>query len=86
MPPDAGAAYGLRVEQFAARGPDSLLRELDADFPLVKPESVGLEVRDGFLGDGYAAATAESLAAVALAEANHHRDNLHRQGAGRAGR
>ena len=30
-----------------------------------------LEVRDGFLGDGYAAATAESLAAVALAEANH---------------
>jgi D-cysteine desulfhydrase len=49
----------------------SLLRELDADFPLVKPESVALEVRDGFLGDGYAAATAESLAAVALAEANH---------------
>jgi D-cysteine desulfhydrase len=49
----------------------SLLRELDADFPLVNPESVGLEVRDGFLGDGYAAATAESLAAVALAEANH---------------
>jgi hypothetical protein len=45
-----------------------------------------LEVRDGFLGDGYAAVTAESLAAVALAEANHHRDNLHRQGAGRAGR
>jgi hypothetical protein len=61
MPPDAGAAYGLRVEQFAAREPDSLLRELDADFPLVKPESVGLEVRDGFLGDGHAAATAESL-------------------------
>jgi 1-aminocyclopropane-1-carboxylate deaminase/D-cysteine desulfhydrase-like pyridoxal-dependent ACC family enzyme len=49
----------------------SLLRELDSGFPLVKPESVALEVRDGFLGDGYAAATAESLAAVALAEANH---------------
>jgi D-cysteine desulfhydrase len=49
----------------------SLLRELDAGFPLVKPESVALEVRDGFLGDGYAAATAESLAAVALAEAHH---------------
>ena len=49
----------------------SLLRELDAGFPLVNPESVALEVRDGFLGDGYAAATAESLAAVALAEANH---------------
>jgi D-cysteine desulfhydrase len=49
----------------------SLLRELDAGFPLVKPESVALEVRDGFLGDGYAAATAESLEAVALAEANH---------------
>jgi hypothetical protein len=43
-------------------------------------------VRDGFLGDGYAAVTTESLAAVALAEANHHRDNLHRQGTGRAGR
>jgi len=49
----------------------SLLRELDAGFPLVNPESVALEVRDGFLGDGYAAATAESLEAVALAEANH---------------
>ena len=49
----------------------ALLRELDADFPLVRPEGVALEVRDGFLGDGYAAATAESLEAVALAETNN---------------
>jgi D-cysteine desulfhydrase len=49
----------------------TLLRELDSGFPRVKPEDVALEVRDGFLGDGYAAATAESLEAVALAESNH---------------
>jgi len=49
----------------------TLLRELDAGFPRVKPEDVALEVREGFLGDGYAAATAESLEAVALAAANH---------------
>jgi D-cysteine desulfhydrase len=49
----------------------TLLRELDAGFPCVKPENVALEVRDGFLGDGYAAATAESRDAVALAEANN---------------
>jgi len=48
----------------------TLLRELDAGFPSLRPESVALEVRDGFLGDGYAAATPESLEAVALAEAN----------------
>ena len=48
----------------------TLLRELDAGFPSVKAESVALAVRDGFLGDGYASATAESLEAVALAEAN----------------
>ena len=49
----------------------TLLRELDAGFPWVKPENAVLEVRDGFLGDGYAAATAESRDAVALAEANN---------------
>jgi D-cysteine desulfhydrase len=49
----------------------ALLRELDAGFPWVKPENVALEVRDGFLGNGYAASTAESLEAVALAEANN---------------
>ena len=49
----------------------TLLRELDACFPWVKPENAALEVRDGFLGDGYAAATAESREAVALAEANN---------------
>jgi D-cysteine desulfhydrase len=49
----------------------TLLRELDSGFPSVKPESVSLEVRDGFLGDGYAATTAESREAVALAEANN---------------
>ena len=49
----------------------ALLRELDAGFPSVKPESVALEVREGFLGGGYAVATAESLDAVALAGANH---------------
>jgi D-cysteine desulfhydrase len=47
-----------------------LLRELDAGFPRVRPENVALEVRDGFLGGGYATATAESLEAVALAKAN----------------
>ena len=49
----------------------ALLRELDAGFPWVKPADLGLEVRDGFIGDGYAASTAESLEAVALAEANN---------------
>ena len=49
----------------------ALLHELDARFPPVKPESVALEVRDGFLGEGYAAATAEGLEAVALAEASN---------------
>jgi D-cysteine desulfhydrase len=49
----------------------ALLRELDASFPSVKPESVALEVRDGFLGEEYAAATPESLAAVALAAAHN---------------
>ncbi len=48
----------------------TLLRDLDAGFPSVKPESIALAVREGFLGDGYASATAESLEAVALAEAN----------------
>lgn len=49
----------------------ALLREFDAGFPAVKPEDVALEVRDGFLGAEYAVATAESLEAVALAEANN---------------
>ncbi|MGC9984890.1 MAG: pyridoxal-phosphate dependent enzyme [Polyangia bacterium] len=49
----------------------ALLHELDAGFPSLKPEGVALAVRDGFLGDGYAAATAESEEAVSLAEANN---------------
>jgi D-cysteine desulfhydrase len=49
----------------------ALLRELDGSFPLVGPESVALEVRDGFLGEEYAAATPESLEAVALAAAHN---------------
>ena len=49
----------------------ALLRESDAGFPLVRPESAAVEVRDGFFGEEYAAATAESLEAVALAEAAH---------------
>jgi D-cysteine desulfhydrase len=49
----------------------ALLRELDAGFPSVKPEDVALDVRDGFLGEAYAAATTEGLEAVALAEANN---------------
>jgi D-cysteine desulfhydrase len=48
-----------------------LLRELDASFPSLKPESVALEVRDGFLGDEYAAATPEGREAVALAAAHN---------------
>ncbi|HJX64516.1 MAG TPA: pyridoxal-phosphate dependent enzyme [Polyangia bacterium] len=48
----------------------ALLRELDASFPSLKPESVALEVRDGFLGEEYAAATTKGLEAVALAEAS----------------
>jgi len=66
----------------------ALLRELDAGFPSVKPESVALEVREGFSAAGYAVATAESLDAVALAGANHmHLEtNLHGKGTGRASR
>jgi len=52
-------------------GAVALLRESDAGFPAIKPEDVALEVRDGFLGDGYAVATAASQEAVALAQANH---------------
>ncbi|MGB8297304.1 MAG: pyridoxal-phosphate dependent enzyme, partial [Polyangia bacterium] len=49
----------------------ALLRDLDAGFPMIRPESVALEVRDGFLGEEYAAATPESLEAVALAAAHN---------------
>jgi len=49
----------------------ALLRELDGRFPMIRPESVALEVRDGFLGEDYAAATPESLEAVDLAAAHH---------------
>jgi len=49
----------------------TLLRELDGSFPMIRPESVALEVRDGFLGEEYAAATPESLEAVALAAAHN---------------
>ena len=48
-----------------------LLRQLDAGFPSVKPEGVALEVREGFLGEEYAAATPDSLEAVALAAAHN---------------
>ena len=49
----------------------ALLRELDASFPAVRQEGVALEVRDGFLGEEYAATTAESLEAVALARVHN---------------
>jgi D-cysteine desulfhydrase len=49
----------------------ALLRELDGGFPMIRPESVALEVRDGFLGEEYAAATPGSLEAVALAAAHN---------------
>ena len=49
----------------------ALLHDLDASFPTVKPDNVALEVRDGFLGEEYAAATQESLEAVALAAAHN---------------
>ena len=49
----------------------ALLRELDGSFPMIRPESVALEIRDGFLGEEYAAATPESLEAVALAAAHN---------------
>ena len=74
------SVIGVRVVPVESTNPErsrrvmqeavALLRESDAGFPSVKPESVALEVRDGFLGDAYAAATAESLQAVALAQAN----------------
>jgi len=66
----------------------TLLRELDGSFPMIRPESVALEVRDGFLGEEYAAATPESLEAVAPGGGPQHppRDDLHGQGPGRSGR
>jgi D-cysteine desulfhydrase len=48
----------------------ALLNESDPGFPRLRPERMGLQVRDGFFGDGYAQPTAEAREAVALA-ANH---------------
>ena len=77
------SVIGVRVVPAESTNPDrarrvmeeavGLLRGLDAGFPAVNLDRVALEVRDGFLGDEYAAVTAESLEAVALAQA----DNLH---------
>jgi D-cysteine desulfhydrase len=77
------SVVGVRVVPAESTNPDrarrvmeeamGLLRGLDAGFPAVNLDRVALEVRDGFLGDEYAAVTAESLEAVALAQA----DNLH---------
>jgi 1-aminocyclopropane-1-carboxylate deaminase/D-cysteine desulfhydrase-like pyridoxal-dependent ACC family enzyme len=74
---------GVRVVPAEATNPErtrrlmqeavAQLHDLDAGFPLLKPEPVALEVREGFLGEGYAVATPESQEAVALAAA----DNLH---------
>jgi D-cysteine desulfhydrase len=49
------------------------LHDLDAGFPLLNPNDVALEVREGLIGDGYAVATPEAREAIALAET----DNLH---------
>jgi D-cysteine desulfhydrase len=75
------SVIGVRVVPAEATNPErtrrvmeeavTLLHELDAGFPRVKPENVALEVREGFVGDGYAVATVESLEAVALAAANN---------------
>ena len=45
----------------------ALLQEYDPGFPRLIPENVGLHVREGFFGDGYAQPTAEAREAVALA-------------------
>ena len=47
----------------------ALLNESDLGFPRLRPESVGLRVREGFFGDGYAQPTAEAHEAVDLAAA-----------------
>jgi 1-aminocyclopropane-1-carboxylate deaminase/D-cysteine desulfhydrase-like pyridoxal-dependent ACC family enzyme len=47
----------------------ALLNESDPGFPRLVPESVGLHVREGFFGDGYAQPTAEAREAVDLAAA-----------------
>jgi D-cysteine desulfhydrase len=44
-----------------------LLNASDPGFPRLKSEDVGLHVRDGFFGDGYAQPTAEAREAVDLA-------------------
>jgi len=49
------------------KGASALLQESDPGFPLLIPENVGLHVREGFFGDGYAQPTAEAREAVALA-------------------
>jgi D-cysteine desulfhydrase len=46
-----------------------LLNESDPGFPRLIPENVGLHVREGFFGDGYAQPTAEAHEAVDLAAA-----------------
>jgi 1-aminocyclopropane-1-carboxylate deaminase/D-cysteine desulfhydrase-like pyridoxal-dependent ACC family enzyme len=75
------SVIGVRVVPAESTNPDrarrvmeeavGLLRGLDAGFPAVNPDGIALEVRDGFLGEAYAAATVESLEAVALAQADH---------------
>jgi 1-aminocyclopropane-1-carboxylate deaminase/D-cysteine desulfhydrase-like pyridoxal-dependent ACC family enzyme len=47
----------------------ALLNESDPGFSRLRPESVGLHVREGFFGDGYAQPTAEGREAVELAAA-----------------
>ncbi|HEX7598966.1 MAG TPA: pyridoxal-phosphate dependent enzyme [Polyangia bacterium] len=48
----------------------TLLHELDGDFPALSAKDVALEVREGFLGEGYAVPTPASQEAVALAAAH----------------
>jgi 1-aminocyclopropane-1-carboxylate deaminase/D-cysteine desulfhydrase-like pyridoxal-dependent ACC family enzyme len=62
----ASLALARRVVQDAV----ALLSESDPGFPRLEPESVGLRVRDEFLGDGYAKPTTEAQEAVELAAAH----------------
>lgn len=47
---------------------NTLLRRLDADFPVVEPGRLNLEFRHEFLGPGYAVPTPEAVSAVAWAK------------------
>jgi 1-aminocyclopropane-1-carboxylate deaminase/D-cysteine desulfhydrase-like pyridoxal-dependent ACC family enzyme len=60
----------LALARQAVKDAVALLREADPGFPRLEPERVCLQVREGFLGDGYALPTSEAREAVELAAAH----------------